>query len=84
MAETIKGGAYQSADGSWHDANGKPLSSKQVQEAEAFKKAQEFELEQAEIPASETLLPGRGINPEGREEEPPIPVAESKRKTRKS
>jgi hypothetical protein len=35
MAETIKGGAYQNPDGSWVDANGKPLSSKQVQEFEA-------------------------------------------------
>lgn len=32
MSETIKGGAYQSADGTWRDANGKELSSKQVQE----------------------------------------------------
>lgn len=32
MAETIKGGAYQDADGTWRDASGKELSSKQVQE----------------------------------------------------
>jgi hypothetical protein len=25
MAETIKGGAYQNPDGTWHDANGKRI-----------------------------------------------------------
>lgn len=45
MAETIKGGAYQSADGSWHDANGKPLPSSKIKEAEelAAQRAEEAE-----------------------------------------
>jgi len=34
MSETIKGGAYQSPDGSWHDASGKPLPSSKIKEAE--------------------------------------------------
>jgi GH24 family phage-related lysozyme (muramidase) len=34
MADTIEGGAYQSADGSWHDANGQPLKAEQVKAAE--------------------------------------------------
>lgn len=25
MAQTVPGGRYQSADGSWHDANGNPV-----------------------------------------------------------
>lgn len=45
MAETVPGGAYQNPDGSWHDANGKPISSSKVAEAEATKKAQQFQLE---------------------------------------
>jgi hypothetical protein len=48
MAETIKGGAYQSADGSWHDANGKPLPSSKIQEAEELQKQQAEELARAE------------------------------------
>lgn len=45
MAETIKGGAYQSADKSWHDANGKPLPSSKIKEAEelAAQRAEEVE-----------------------------------------
>lgn len=35
MTETIPGGAYQNPDGSWHDANGKPLPSSKVREAQA-------------------------------------------------
>ncbi len=48
MAETIKGGAYQGPDGSWHDANNKPLSSGKVQEAEELKRRQAAEARQAE------------------------------------
>lgn len=51
MAETIKGGAYQAPDGSWHDASGKPLSSKQVQEAQTLQD------EQAAVPVSTETPP---------------------------
>ena len=34
MAQTIPGGAYQDANGNWHDANGEPLKREQVAQAE--------------------------------------------------
>lgn len=59
MADTIKGGAYQSADGTWHDANGKPLSDKQVQEAQKLQaeKADEVEEAEAKVEAGLPLEP---------------------------
>lgn len=35
MSETIEGGAYRSADGSWHDSEGRPLKAEQVSAAKA-------------------------------------------------
>lgn len=52
MAETIKGGAYQSADGSWHDANGKPLPSSKIKEAEELAAQRSEEVEEAEAVAT--------------------------------
>jgi hypothetical protein len=52
MAETIKGGAYQSADGSWHDAKGKPLPSSKIGEAEALAAQRAEEMEEAEAMAA--------------------------------
>ncbi len=34
MAETIPGGAYKGTDGTWHDANGKPLPAHIVRQLE--------------------------------------------------
>jgi hypothetical protein len=34
MSDTIEGGAFLSADGAWHNADGKPLTAAQVKEAE--------------------------------------------------
>ncbi len=31
MSNTVPGGAYQAQDGTWHDANGKPISERTVQ-----------------------------------------------------
>lgn len=52
MAETIKGGAYQSADGSWHDASGKPLPSSKIAEAEELASQRAEEMEEAEAVAA--------------------------------
>src|SRR5919108_2676208 len=43
MTQTIKGGAYRGADGTWHDANGKPLPAHVIQQLE------EQERQQAEV-----------------------------------
>jgi len=57
MAETIKGGAYKGADGKWHDANGKPLPSSKVQEAEELAAKRAKELAEAEAVATKSALP---------------------------
>ena len=48
MAQTIPGGAYQNADGTWVDANGKPLSSRAVEQFKEVKAEQRQALQQAE------------------------------------
>ena len=54
MTETIKGGAYKGADGSWHDANGKPLPAHLIQQLEE----QERQLEAAQAqPEDEVPAP---------------------------
>jgi hypothetical protein len=61
MARTIKGGAYQEPDGSWRDANGKPLSSKQVQEFEAAQAEKEDVL--TETPPPQPVTPVTDVPP---------------------
>lgn len=51
MAETIKGGAYKGADGSWHDANGKPLPTHVIQLLEEQERQREAEQAKAETVA---------------------------------
>lgn len=34
MAKTISGGRYQSPDGSWHDAEGRPVDAPEIEQAE--------------------------------------------------
>lgn len=41
MAETIAGGAFRSADGTWRNAEGQPLTPEQVQAARALLDAQQ-------------------------------------------
>jgi hypothetical protein len=48
MAETIPGGAYKGADGRWHDANGKPIGERAVEQARAKQTEKQAELQQAE------------------------------------
>lgn len=68
MAQTIHGGAYENPDGSWHDANGKPISPARVQEAKALK----AELEAVASPIA-PFIPSEQVvtpEPEEGEEEP--------------
>ena len=55
MAQTIPGGAYQSADGSWHDANGKPISSGKVQELQKLQQEKSKALAEAEAAAARQI-----------------------------
>jgi hypothetical protein len=48
MSQTIPGGAYQNADGSWVNANGRPLSSRAVQQYEALQAEKHEALQRAE------------------------------------
>jgi GH24 family phage-related lysozyme (muramidase) len=57
MAETISGGAYQNPDGSWHDANGKPLPSSKVQEVQAKQAERAEEVRRAEFGVSAETAP---------------------------
>jgi hypothetical protein len=62
MSETIPGGAYLSSDGkTWHDANGNPLSKKQVAEAEALQAEQAEKREAEERANQERLAAAQGI-----------------------
>ena len=70
MTETIKGGAYKSADGSWHDANGKPLPSSKIKEAEELLAQQAEEQVEAEEVAAQNV-PAAPVQP--------VVVAEPKR-----
>jgi hypothetical protein len=73
MANTIKGGASQNPDESWVDANGKPLSSRQVEEflrladekADAIAEAEESRASEAVTVVTETP-PKRPRRPSGR------------------
>ena len=80
MADTIKGGAYKSADGTWHDAKGKPLSSNQVQAAQALQRERAAELAKLDqVLAAEAEAVSTETRIAGVEEE-----TTTKRKTRKS
>lgn len=48
MSQTIPGGAYQNPDGSWVDANNRPLSQRAVQQFQAQQVEKEQALQQAE------------------------------------
>jgi hypothetical protein len=50
---TIPGGAYQSADGSWHDANGKTLTKEQIAAAQALIAERQQELDELEFRRAE-------------------------------
>jgi hypothetical protein len=72
MAQTISGGAYQNPDGSWHDANGKPLPSSKVQEAKAKKAEQAEEAVTVETPVLHPLPPAPPVVPPDKGDEEPV------------
>ncbi len=57
MTETINGGAYRGADGSWHDANGKPLPAHVIQQLEEQERRQEAEQAQPVPPTAHYVAP---------------------------
>lgn len=58
--QTIPGGAYQNADGSWVDANGKPLKGKPA-ELEKLEKEQAEEVQRLDREAQKRALLAQGV-----------------------
>jgi GH24 family phage-related lysozyme (muramidase) len=85
MAETITGGAYQNPDGSWHDANGKPLPSSKVQEAKTLKAeqaAEDSDVEAAVTTVTPVAPPAPPVIPPDMGDEEP--VVTKRRRSKKS
>ena len=82
MADTIKGGAYQAPDGSWHDANGKPLSSAQAQAAQALKRERAAEQAKVDQILAENAV--STVTPPDSLEDEELEVAPKRGKSRKS
>jgi hypothetical protein len=80
MTETITGGAYRGADGSWHDANGKPLLAHVIQQLEEQERQREGAQPQPEAePEAPVLAAAHYV---GAPEEEPVAKPKPRRKTK--
>ena len=81
MTQTIPGGAYQSPDGTWHDANGKALPSSKRQQFEQLQAERQAERQAAQVPvpAAPTVTTETGMQVEPADKAPA-----TKRRSRKS
>lgn len=57
MTETITGGAYRGTDGSWHDANGRPLPAFLIQQLEEQERQREAAQIQPEAEPEAPVMP---------------------------
>ena len=86
MTQTIPGGAYQSPDGTWHDANGKALPSSKRQQFEQLQAERQAERQAAQVPVPAAPAPAAPTvtTETGMQVEPADEAPAPKRRSRKS